>query len=194
MFALSLPTVGVDVDQQVFGSAGWGKQERLCYSPEVTSVSSARVLALSRTGGCELLSDAADPQLTQGLIWTGEGDLSAPPAVALTPLHIQHWNGGDTSTRSKSTDFAAIDSFLILEGGSGERDLPMKPLKLTVSTELLTNVKLNPHTLQMLLQSLPVKACPQSFPSLSLIFFQLPSSLFSCSSSLTAMISETGTL
>lgn len=46
---------------------------------------------------------------------------------------------------------------------------------------------------------LPVKACLQPFPSPSWIFFQLPSSLcllllFSSSSSLTEMISDTGTL
>lgn len=44
----------------------------------------------------------------------------------------------------------------------------------------------------------PVKACLQSFPSLSLIFFQLPSSLrlppLSSSSSLTEMTSDTDTL
>lgn len=89
-FALSLPTVGVDVDQQVFGSAGWGETGRassLC--GWATSALSARAPEWSLTGDCELLPDAADPQVTQGLVWTGEGDLSAPPAVALTPLHIQ---------------------------------------------------------------------------------------------------------
>lgn len=71
------------------------------------------VLVISHTDSGELLSDAADPVLTQGLLWTSECDLSTPPAVLPTPLHVQHWNRTDTHVK---TDHLIIDHLMITEG------------------------------------------------------------------------------
>lgn len=58
-----------------------------------------------RTDGGDLLPDAVDPVATQSLVPAGERDLSAPPAVPSTPLHIGHWQSADAQVdeRGKKT-------------------------------------------------------------------------------------------